>query len=62
MKLADKLNKVDEDLTVSRLDNGYTVEVRGEDEGGDWETIKVVCTELDEVVELLVEFATFPRR
>lgn len=56
MKISDKLAKVDESFEVTRMDNGFTVEVRGEDENGDWKTAKIVCLLNLEVHELFDEF------
>ncbi len=56
MNISDKLAKVDETFEVTRLDNGFTVEVRGETEDGDWETVKIVCLYLTEVHALFDEF------
>lgn len=56
MKISDKLVKVDETFEVTRLDNGFTVEVRGETADGNWETVKIVCLLNLEVHELFDEF------
>jgi len=56
MKISDKLAKVDETFEVTRMDNGFTVEVRGEDANGDWQTVKIVCLLNIEVHELFDEF------
>lgn len=57
-KLSDKLTKVDEDVTVTRADNGYIVTVSGRDTDDDWATAKIVCNSLEEVMALITEAST----
>jgi hypothetical protein len=54
-KLSDKLSKVDEDITITQADNGFIVAVSGRNSEDDWATAKIVCTSLDEVVDLIKE-------
>ena len=54
-KLSDILTKVDEDVTVTRADNGYIVTVSGRDTDDDWATAKIVCNSLEEVMALITE-------
>ena len=61
MKLIDKITKVDETFEVTRHDNGFVIEVRGEDSEGEWETAKIVVKEQEEVHELLTEYLGLPR-
>ena len=44
MKLADKLSKVDEDITIKQLDNGFVVEVAGRDNDDEWSTARLCVT------------------
>lgn len=60
-KLSDKLSKVDEDITLTRADNGFVVTVSGRDSEDDWASIKLVCTSLNEVIALIEESATMER-
>jgi hypothetical protein len=55
MKIADKLSKVDETVNVHMYDNGFLVEVSGRDHGDDWANVKILCTSLAEVSELIEE-------
>ena len=54
-KKLNKLDKVNESITVNRYDNGFMVEVGGRDKENDWKSAKILCaTEaemLDEVIE-----------
>ena len=60
-KIADKLDKVNESFTVNMYDNGYMVEVGGRNEEDNWITTKIICSSIDEVIELVKEAATMPR-
>ena len=51
-----KLVKVNESITVNRYDNGWMVEVSGEDLTGDeWPSKKIICSDLKNVLTLLEE-------
>jgi hypothetical protein len=54
-KISDKLVKVNDNLTVNILDNGYFVEIGGRDEDDNWITVKLMCTNLNEVNDLIKE-------
>ena len=60
MKLKDKVCKVNDNIAIHRYSNGYMVDAGGEDENGDWKNVKVVCTSLDEVIELIKEYDSMP--
>jgi len=60
-KIADKLDKVNESFTVNMYDNGYMVEVGGRNEEDNWITTKIICSSIDEVIELVKEAAEMPR-
>jgi len=54
-KISDKLVKVNDNLTVNILDNGYFVEIGGRDKDDNWITVKLMCTNLNEVNDLIKE-------
>ena len=54
-KLSDKLTKINESYTVNMYDNGYMVEASGRNKKGDYVTAKIMCSSIDEVVELVRE-------
>ena len=58
MKLADKLAKCSDSLTVNMYDNGYMVEVSGRDSDDDWKTAKIMCATLEDVYAVIKEAAT----
>ena len=53
--IASKLAKVNEDITVRRADNGWLVEFGGRTRDDEWKHYKIVCTEMNEVVTLVME-------
>jgi len=61
MKLADKLSKVDEDITIRQLDNGFVFEVGGRDKDDEWTTAKIVCNDLATVQALVEEATQLPK-
>ena len=50
MKLNESLVKVNDCLTVYRYDNGFMVEIGGQDKNEDWVTRKIVCNDLKQVL------------
>jgi hypothetical protein len=61
MKVSDKLTKVGEVVNVYRYDNGFMCEVSGRNATDDWSTVKLICRNLAEVQEVLLEVSTMPR-
>ena len=62
MKLADKLAKCNDSLTVNMYDNGFMVEVSGQDSENSWTTAKIMCQTLEEVNAVIAEAATMERQ
>ena len=60
-KVADKLAKVSETVTIHFCDNAYMVEVGGRDANDDWVTAKLVCRDLTEVQAILQEVDSLPK-
>lgn len=61
MKIADKLQRVNGSLTVRRYDNGFLVEVPGHDSNDNWTNVELIANPIEEVIELLKEFASMER-
>ena len=61
MKLSDKLAKCNDNLTVNMYDNGYMVEVSGQDSDQTWVTAKIMCQTLDQVNAVVAEAAAMER-
>ena len=55
-----KLNKVGEDFTVHRYENGYMVEVSNEDEEQNWKQKKVLCTNQTELFQFIERIMKTP--
>lgn len=62
MKLSDKLAKVDDTFTVTRYDNGFMVEVRGEDANEDWATVQIITELQSDVVFMFGEYCDMEKR
>ena len=60
MKMEVKLNKVGEDFTVHRYENGYMVEVSNEDEEQNWKQKKVLCTNKTELFQFIERIMKTP--
>jgi hypothetical protein len=61
MKLSDKLAKCNDSLTVNMYDNGYMVEVSGQDSENDWKSAKIMCQTLEQVYAVIAEAAAMER-
>lgn len=61
MKLEDKVAKVNDNFSVYMYDNGFMFEVSGRDSNDDWVTAKILCNDLNSLVDLIKEATTMPR-
>jgi hypothetical protein len=61
MKIHDKLVKVDESFTVNMYDNGLMFEISGRDADDEWSSAKILCTNNDELFDLIKEAAEMER-
>jgi hypothetical protein len=55
MKISDKLVRINDSFTINIYNNGYMVEVGGQDKNDDWATAKIVCKEEKELLTLIQE-------
>lgn len=55
MKISDKLSKVDDDMTIRMYDNGFLFEMNGRDHDEEWAGVKILCNDIKEVQELILE-------
>lgn len=55
MKISDKLKKVDMRFTVEMYDNGYLIEVSGRNHSDDYSSARIMCKDVDELLELVQE-------
>ena len=55
MKLSDKMKAVDSNISVTRYDNGWTIEVGGTGNAG-WVTSKLICPTEEELFDIIKEW------
>lgn len=56
MEKLTKLVKVNDSFSVYRYDNGWMLEVSGNDKKDDWKTAKVMCNTEEELFALIKEY------
>jgi hypothetical protein len=61
MKISDKLKKVDMRFTVEMYDNGYLIDVSGRNHSDDYSNARIMCKDVDELLELVQEAAIAER-
>ena len=60
-KLGDKLVKVNDNFSIHMYDNGFMVEAGGRDKKGDYVNAKIMCINVDEVLNLVREACEMDR-
>lgn len=60
-RIAGKLTKIDPKLEVNFYDNGYMVEVSGQDEEGNWKTARLLCVDEAATLEFVKTLLSFER-
>ena len=58
MKIVDKICKIDENISIRLLDNGFLFEASGKNGIDDWKNVKIACTtkaELDALINEALE-------
>ena len=53
--LGDKLDKVSDNFSVNRYDNGYMIEIEGKRKD-DWQTAKILVGTVEELISLVREY------
>lgn len=61
MKIEDKLVKVGESMTINMYDNGFVFEISGKNDDDDWDSVKIVCSTVEEVCALVKEASELPK-
>jgi hypothetical protein len=56
MKLSDKMKTVDANISITRYDNGWTIEIGGATSGGNWRVAKRICTTEEELFGIIKEW------
>lgn len=60
-KISDKLVKVNDSFTVYMYDNGFMLEIAGNDASENWNNSKIVCISMADLVELIQEATELER-
>jgi len=60
-KLGDKLVKVNDNFSIHMYDNGFMVEASGRNKKGDYVQAKILCINVDEVLNLVREACEMDR-
>ncbi len=61
INLSEKFEKLSENLSITFCDNGFLVELNGENSSGDWLSRKLVLTGKEQLFSLIEQAANFPR-
>jgi hypothetical protein len=61
MNVSEKLSKVSDNYTVNMYDNGFMIEISGRNNDNDWATAKILCSDLETVIQIVQEIATMAR-
>ncbi len=61
MKVSDKLSKVSDSFSVNMYDNGFMVEVSGRNDENNWASAKILCNDLESMIEVVKEISQLPR-
>lgn len=59
--IAGKLAKIDPKLEINFYDNGYMVEVCGQDKNNDYKTARVLCVDEEATLALVKTLLSFER-
>lgn len=60
-KLIDTFTKINDNYTVTNCNNGFVVEVSGQDSNEEWITGKFVVKTIDELKDIVQDLAWMPR-
>jgi len=55
ISLKDRFATIGESMTINRLDNGYVFEANGRNHDREYASVKIVCTNVSEVYDLIEE-------
>jgi hypothetical protein len=58
VKIADKMEKVNDNFTVYRYENGYMLEISGRTKDNEWKASKIVAASIDDLNLLVKEALT----
>lgn len=58
--MSEYLNKVEEDFTVTRCNNGFVIKQAGRQQDGEWKMVKLVCATTEELDVQIANIHTIP--
>jgi hypothetical protein len=61
VKITEKFSKVSESYTVTTCDNGFLVDIGGQNTVDDWINVKIVVHTLDELYAIVQDLAWMPK-
>ena len=61
VKITEKFAKVSESYTVTTCDNGFLVDIGGQNTADDWINLKIVVHTLEELYVIVQDLAWMPR-
>ena len=59
--ISDKLAKVNDNFTVNMYDNGYMIDVSGQDSDEEWTSAKILCSTVEALTALVLEATNMER-
>lgn len=59
--ISDKLAKVNDNFIVNMYDNGFMIDVGGQDSDGEWASVRILCSTFEELGTLIHEATTMER-
>ena len=59
--ISDKLSTVSDNFNVYMYDNGYMIDVSGQDENEEWTNVKILCSTVEELTTLVHEVTNMER-
>lgn len=54
-RIGDKLAKVSDSFSVTMYDNGFMIDISGKNHEDEWATARLICSNLDDLVTLIME-------
>ena len=61
-KISDKLKNVNDSFTVNMYDNGFMLEIGGQDQTETWSQAKIMVSTVDELCALIKEASEMDRQ
>ena len=59
--LTNKLQKTDDNFTVTIADNGFMIDISGRDKNDEWAGTKIICVSLESLNATINEIVSLPR-